>query len=67
MAGKHMGNPFRDWVDDSKAFGQAACAAYTRAWQAVEAIESGEPDALILSIFGRPGERMSVRTTATQD
>ncbi|MFG2040582.1 hypothetical protein [Dactylosporangium sp. NPDC048998] len=42
----HMDNPFRDWVEDSKAFGQAACKAYTRAWRAIEAIEPEAPDRL---------------------
>jgi hypothetical protein len=26
-----MANPFRDWVEDSKALGQAACEAYNLA------------------------------------
>jgi hypothetical protein len=42
----HMDNPFRDWVEDSKTFGQAACAAYTRAWRAVDAIAPEAPDRL---------------------
>jgi hypothetical protein len=42
----HMDNPFRDWVEDSKAFGRAACAAYTRAWRAIEAIDPAAPDRL---------------------
>lgn len=42
----HMDNPFRDWVEDSKAFGQAACSAYTRAWHAVGAIAPGASDRL---------------------
>jgi hypothetical protein len=42
----HMNNPFRDWVEESKAFGQAACKAYTRAWRAIEAIEPEAPDHL---------------------
>jgi len=40
----HMDNPFRDWVQESKAFGQAACKAYTRAWRVIEAIEPDAPD-----------------------
>jgi hypothetical protein len=39
----HLDNPFRDWVEDSKAFGQAACAAYNRAWRAVDAIAPEAP------------------------
>ncbi|RSM74834.1 hypothetical protein DMB66_00345 [Actinoplanes sp. ATCC 53533] len=35
---EHMDNPFRDWVEESTAFGRAACAAYTRAQQAISAI-----------------------------
>ncbi len=42
----HMDNPFRDWVEDSKAFGQAACSAYTRARRAIEAIAPEAPDRL---------------------
>jgi len=42
----HMDNPFRDWVEDSKAFGQAACSAYTRALRAVEAITPEARDRL---------------------
>jgi len=42
----NMDNPFRDWVEDSKPFAQAACKAYTRAWQAIGAIEPGAPDHL---------------------
>jgi hypothetical protein len=37
----HLDNQFRDWVEESKAFGQAACKAYTRAWRAIEAIADG--------------------------
>jgi hypothetical protein len=44
----HMDNPFRDWVEDSRAFGQAACKAYTRAQQAIDAIEPGSPDRLTI-------------------
>jgi len=40
----HMDNPFRDWVAESKAFGQAACKAYTRAWRAIVAIQPQAPD-----------------------
>jgi hypothetical protein len=42
----HMDNPFRDWVEDSEAFGKAACEAYTLAWRAVEAITPDAPDRL---------------------
>jgi hypothetical protein len=42
----HMDNPFRDWVEESEAFGQAACQAYTRAWRAIEAIKPEAPDRL---------------------
>lgn len=42
----HMDNPFRDWVEDSKAFGQAACAAYNRTRRAVDAIAPEAPDRL---------------------
>ncbi|WP_345071969.1 hypothetical protein [Phytohabitans flavus] len=42
----HMDNPFRDWVEDSEAYGRAACAAYTRAMSAVNAIPSAAPDRL---------------------
>jgi hypothetical protein len=42
----HVDNPFRDWVEESKAFGQAACKAYVRAWRAIEAIEPAAPDRL---------------------
>lgn len=42
----HLDNPFRDWVEDSKAFGQAACAAYNRARCAVDAIATEAPDRL---------------------
>ncbi|MFC0029995.1 hypothetical protein ACFFMM_10720 [Micromonospora chaiyaphumensis] len=42
----HMDNPFRDWVEDSEAFGQAACAAYNRARRAVDAIAPEAPDRL---------------------
>jgi hypothetical protein len=40
----HMDNPFRDWVEESTAFGRAACAAYTRAQQAINAIAPEAPD-----------------------
>jgi hypothetical protein len=43
-----MDNPFRDWVEESQAFGQAACMAYTRAWRAIEAIEPEAPDRLTI-------------------
>ncbi|GIH07838.1 hypothetical protein Rhe02_59050 [Rhizocola hellebori] len=33
----HMDNPFRDWIEDSKGFGKAACLAYNRARQAADA------------------------------
>jgi hypothetical protein len=32
-----MFNPFRDWIEDSKAFGTAACKAYTKARTAIDA------------------------------
>ncbi|MEO3745243.1 hypothetical protein [Plantactinospora sp. B5E13] len=41
----YLDNPFRDWVEDSRAFGEAACKAYLRAWRAVEAIDPEAPDA----------------------
>jgi hypothetical protein len=40
----HMTNPFRDWVEDSKPFGSAACKAYARALLAVEAVTPEAPD-----------------------
>jgi hypothetical protein len=40
----HMDNPFRDWVHDSKGFGQAACAAYDRARQAADDIGKDDPE-----------------------
>lgn len=40
----HMFNPFRDWIHDGKAFGTAACMAYTRARTAVDAAPSTGPD-----------------------
>jgi hypothetical protein len=40
----HLDNPFRDWVEESKVFGKAACAAYTRAWRAIDAVVPGSPD-----------------------
>jgi hypothetical protein len=36
-----MFNPFRDWIEDSKAFGTAACKAYTKARTAVDATSAG--------------------------
>ena len=42
----HMTNPFRDWVEESKPFGTAACKAYARALLAVEAIAPEAPDRL---------------------
>jgi hypothetical protein len=33
----HMFNPFRDWIEDSKPFGTAACKAYAKARTAVDA------------------------------
>lgn len=42
----HIDNPFRDWVEESKPFGEAACKAYTRARQAIEAIKPEAPDRL---------------------
>jgi hypothetical protein len=39
----HMNNPFRDWVDDSRAFGTAACRAYTTARSAVDAAPAAGP------------------------
>jgi hypothetical protein len=41
-----MDNPFRDWVDDSEALGQAACDAYARASRAVGAVALEAPDRL---------------------
>jgi hypothetical protein len=41
-----MDNPFRNWVQESKPFGKAACAAYTRALCAVDAIQPQSPDRL---------------------
>ncbi|MFC7482421.1 hypothetical protein ACFQX7_23760 [Luedemannella flava] len=43
---EHMFNPFRDWVDESKAFGTAACAAYNRARAAADAVADDDPDRL---------------------
>jgi hypothetical protein len=40
----HLDNPFRDWVDDSKPFGKAACTAYNRARKAADAIATDDPD-----------------------
>ncbi len=40
---EHLDNPFRDWVEESPAFGRAACAAYTRARRAIDA---APPDGL---------------------
>jgi hypothetical protein len=42
----HMDNPFRDWVDESKPFGQAACSAYNRTRRAAEAITPEDPGRL---------------------
>lgn len=50
-----MDNPFRDWVQDSKAFGQAACSAYTRALRAVEAIAPEAPNRLEAAERALPG------------
>jgi hypothetical protein len=33
----HLFNPFRDWVEDAKGFGAAACEAYIKARTAVDA------------------------------
>jgi hypothetical protein len=34
----------RDWIEDSKAFGAAACTAYARARTAIETAPSGDPE-----------------------
>jgi hypothetical protein len=43
----HMTNPFRDWVEDSKPFGTAACKAYARALLALEAIAPEAPGRMV--------------------
>lgn len=40
----NMFNPFRDWIHDSKAFGTAACKAYTKARTAVDAAPANGPE-----------------------
>jgi hypothetical protein len=40
----HMFNPFRDWIEDSKAFGTAACTAYTKARTAIDAAAAAGPE-----------------------
>jgi hypothetical protein len=40
----HMDNPFRDWIEDSKSFGKAACAAFDRARQAADVVGIDPPD-----------------------
>jgi len=45
----HMSNPFRDWVEDSKPFGAAACEAYTRARSAIEALAPSASDRMAVA------------------
>jgi len=40
----HMFNPFRDWIEDSKAFGTAACKAYTKARTAIDEAAATGPE-----------------------
>jgi hypothetical protein len=42
----HMYNPFREWVEESKAFGTAACRAYTKAGAAIDALPPDAGDRL---------------------
>ncbi|GIF62891.1 hypothetical protein Ais01nite_09260 [Asanoa ishikariensis] len=42
----HIDNPFLDWVEDSKAFGTAACKAYVKASTAVDGLPADAPDRL---------------------
>lgn len=40
----HMFNPFRDWIEESTAFGTAACKAYTKARTALDAAAAAGPE-----------------------
>lgn len=40
----HLFNPFRDWADDSPAFGAAACKAYGRARTAIDTATATGPE-----------------------
>ncbi|MBW6434441.1 hypothetical protein KZ829_11920 [Actinoplanes hulinensis] len=43
---RHLGNPFRDWVEDSEAAAEEAGFAYARALAAAEGITPSTPDRL---------------------
>ncbi|MBV1849386.1 hypothetical protein [Catellatospora tritici] len=45
---KYLDNPFRDWAEQSRVFGLAACKAYTRARTAVDAVAADDPRRLAL-------------------
>jgi hypothetical protein len=40
----HLFNPFRDWIEESKAFGTAACKAYAKARTALDAAATAGPE-----------------------
>ncbi|GGN41596.1 hypothetical protein FHR83_002999 [Actinoplanes campanulatus] len=44
---RHLGNPFRDWVEDSEAAAEEAGSAYARALAAAEGITPSAPDLLL--------------------
>ncbi|MEV4533981.1 hypothetical protein AB0J82_09135 [Asanoa sp. NPDC049518] len=47
----HIDNPFLDWVEESKAFGTAACKAYTKAAVGIEAADGPERAEAVLRAF----------------